>query len=165
MPRVLDPKLIALQQQIATGLLAFRQSRGWTRPELLSVLPGVSLPQLQRWEGGLALPRGRDLLRMARLLGLSLDSLPAGALRCAALAKARRLPGREGLAPEPVLDFAALMMAHRLQLGLSKAEIAERWQVPITSYARWESGKLPGAELAPYVARQLALPPSALSTC
>ena len=151
-----------LKDDIAKGLLALRTTWGWTRKELAELLFGVTPNNLHVWESRTRPPRGMQLLRVARLLGLDLSVYPTDAIRTSGVLHAQRRAKRAGETPQPVIDVASLIAMARLQAGLSLKDFAEQWGVPLNSLRNWEAGILPKGENAAKVAAHLGIPPSAI---
>jgi DNA-binding XRE family transcriptional regulator len=77
-PTVLPvPPAEVLAATLGYGIRAFREARGWTQADLASAT-GIRRPNIARLERGSALPNLATLLRVARGLETSLESLLSG---------------------------------------------------------------------------------------
>ena len=152
----------SLKQDVAQGLVTLRTSRGWTRKELAELLFDISPNSLAVWEACIRPPKGMNLLRVARLLGLNLMAYPEDAIRTSGVRQAQRRAQLAGQRPKPVIDVAALIAMARLRSGLSMKAFAENWGVSPNSLRNWEDGILPSGANAEKVASQLGLPSSAI---
>jgi len=152
-----------LKKDIAQGLHALRAANGWTRKEMAALLFDVSESSLHAYETEARAPKGLQLLRIARLLGLNLSAYPADAIRTSGVLCAQRAARLAQKPPTPVIDVARLIATRHIQSGLSGKDFAADWGVPTQTLRNWADGKLPGASNVALVAGKLGLPLSAIS--
>ena len=100
-----------------SALRAAREKAGLTQHALARLVGAAGGERVSRWELGTSEPRPAFIARLARILGLP----------------ALQLIRFEGAGP----DLRAL----RLQAGLTARELADRTNLSLPTYLRWESGR------------------------
>jgi transcriptional regulator with XRE-family HTH domain len=102
-----------------------RKQRGWTQASLAEQLD-VSSGAVSQWESNTIRPALPTVTAIAKLFDISTDTL-LGTLSADA--------GRPGP------DVGAAILARRMALGLSQAELADRLKTDKSTISRWESGE------------------------
>jgi len=117
-----------------SALREARENAGLTQHELARLIGAAGGERVSRWELGTSEPRPEFIAKLARTLGLP----------------ALQLIRFEGEGP----DLRAL----RLQAGLTVSELADRTNLSVPTYLRWESGRwarLPSPAVLEAIARAL----------
>jgi transcriptional regulator with XRE-family HTH domain len=125
-----------------SALRAAREHAGLTQHELARLVGVAGGERVSRWELGTSEPRPDLLLKLARIL-----AIPAS-----------DLIHHDGESP----DLRAL----RLRVGLSVSELADRTNLSMPTYLRWEAGRwarLPAPAIIESLARVLEEPVDAVA--
>lgn len=160
--RKFEPNELTIE--IAKRLIAFRLKFNLSAAALAELLPDTTALMLYRWENQQAEPKGLDLVRITRLLDISLADYPVPFIVKAKVLRAARQEKLAGERFKPVIDLQALLRMRRLRLGQSIADAAREWGIHLNTYAHWEQGNMPGPAMRAIVAEKLNLPISAICT-